>query len=66
LGQLTLRDGVVDLVFQGIPGRTYVIQRSANLTTWTALSSVTAAADGKINYTDANPLPSSGFYRTQE
>jgi hypothetical protein len=66
LTQLTTRDGVVDLVFFGIPGRTYVIQRSANLTSWTALNSVTAAADGKINYTDTNPLPSSGFYRTQE
>jgi hypothetical protein len=66
LGQLTLRDGVVDLVFLGIPGRSYVIQRSANLTSWTVLGSVTAAADGKINYTDPNPLPSSGFYRTQE
>jgi hypothetical protein len=43
-----------------------VIQRSANLTTWTALGSVMAAADGKINYTDPNPPPSSGFYRTQE
>ena len=66
LVQLTLRDGVVDLVFQGIPGRVYVIQRSANLTSWTTLVSVTAAADGKIKHTDANPLPSSGFYRTQE
>ena len=66
LVQLTLRDGVVDLVFQGIPGRVYVIQRSANLTSWTTLVSATAAADGKIKYTDANPLPSSGFYRTQE
>jgi hypothetical protein len=66
LGQLTLRDGVVDLVFLGIPGRSYVIQRSANLTSWTALGRVTAAADGKINYTDPNPLPSSGFYRTQQ
>jgi alpha-tubulin suppressor-like RCC1 family protein len=66
LSQLTLRDGMVDLVFYGIPGRSYEIQRSANLTTWTALGWVTAAADGKINYTDTNPLPSSGFYRTQE
>jgi hypothetical protein len=32
----------------------------------TALGRVTAAADGKINYTDPNPLPSSGFYRTQQ
>jgi VCBS repeat-containing protein len=66
LVQLTLRDGVVDLVFQGIPGRVYVIQRSASLTSWTTVGSATAAADGKIKYTDANPLPSSGFYRTQE
>ena len=64
LSQLTPRDGMVDLVFRGIPGRSYTIQRSSNLMTWTNLATIQAAADGKISYTDTTPLQPNGYYRT--
>jgi hypothetical protein len=63
--ELNVHDGVVDLTFRGIPGRSYLIQRSTNLTTWTTLATVTAAADGKIRFTDTTPPQPSGYYRTQ-
>ena len=63
--ELNLHDGVADLTFRGIPGRSYTIQRSTNLATWTNLATVTAAADGKIRFTDTSPPQPSGYYRTQ-
>jgi hypothetical protein len=63
--ELNVHDGVVDLTFRGIPGRSYTIQRSTNLTTWTTLATVTAAVDGKIRFTDTTPPQPSGYYRTQ-
>ena len=63
--ELKLRDGKVDLTFRGIPGRTYVIQRSTNLATWTTLATVTATADGRITFTDPSPPQPSGYYRAQ-
>ena len=63
--ELNLHDGVADLTFRGIPGRSYTIQRSTNLTTWTTIATVTAAADGKIRFTDTAPPQPSGYYRTQ-
>jgi sugar lactone lactonase YvrE len=62
---LKLRDGMVDLTFRGIPGRVYTIQRSTNLATWTTLATVTAAADGKIIFTDPSPPQPSGYYRAR-
>jgi hypothetical protein len=63
--ELKLRDGKVDLTFRGIPGRSYTIQRSTNLLTWTTLATVTAAADGRITVTDPLPPQPSAYYRTQ-
>jgi autotransporter-associated beta strand protein len=63
--ELKLRDGKVDLTFRGIPGRSYTVQRSTNLLTWTTLASVVAAADGRITFTDPSPPQPSGYYRAQ-
>ena len=63
--ELNLHDGVADLTFRGIPGRSYTIQRSTNLTTWTTLATVTAGADGKIRFTDPSPPQPNGYYRTK-
>jgi hypothetical protein len=60
-----LPDGKVDMVFRGIPGRNYTIQRSPDLTNWSDLATVPAGADGKIPYIDPNPLVPNGFYRTK-
>jgi trimeric autotransporter adhesin len=63
--QITLQPGgAVSVLFFGIPGQSYQIQRSPDLTNWTFLQNVTAAADGTISFTDPNPPPGAGFYRT--
>lgn len=60
-----LPGGNVALLFQGIPGQAYEIQRSTDLQTWSTVTTVIAAPDGTLPYTDTNP-PSEGsaFYRT--
>ena len=60
-----IQNGKAEMVFRGIPGRSYLIQRSTDLTTWSDLGSVNAAADGKITFTDPAPPSPQGFYRTQ-
>jgi Cadherin-like domain len=63
--QLTLLPGGnVALLFQGIPGQGYNIQRSTDLQNWSDLSTVTAAPDGTLPYTDTAPPPGAAFYRT--
>ncbi|MBN8459839.1 MAG: cadherin-like beta sandwich domain-containing protein [Verrucomicrobia bacterium] len=60
----TLPGGKMGLSFQGIPGRSYVVQRSiGGLDDWQTLATVTADATGKISFTDENPPPGSAFYR---
>ena len=62
--QLTmLPGGDIAISFQGIPGRTYQIQRSINLSAWTDLTTVVAAANGAVTYTDEDPPRPSAFYR---
>jgi len=63
--ELKLRDGKVDLTFRGIPGRSYTVQRSTNLLTWTTLATVVAGADGRIAFTDPSPPQPSAYYRAQ-
>ncbi|NQX02077.1 cadherin-like domain-containing protein [bacterium] len=53
--ELKLHDGVADLMFRGIPGQTYTIQRSTNLLNWTTIGTVTATLTGKIVFTDTAP-----------
>ena len=60
-----MHGGQADMVFRGIPGRSYTIQRSTDLTNWIDLVDVTAGADGKISYTDPAPPMPQGFYRTK-
>jgi len=65
LTSFAIQDGKAEMVFRGIPGRTYVIQRSADLANWIDLGTTTAGVDGKITFTDSAPPVPSGFYRTQ-
>jgi hypothetical protein len=58
-----LPDGKISLKFQGIPGRTYQIQRSSDLTTWTTLATITASASGSLTFTDESPPEPNGYYR---
>jgi hypothetical protein len=58
--------GSVDVAFRGIPGRSYEVQRSTDLTNWTVLATVTAGATGAVTFTDPSPPPSAGFYRMRQ
>lgn len=58
--------GVVNLRFAGIPGRSYLLYRSPDLSNWTVISTNTAPPYGLLDLTDTNPLPGSAFYRMGE
>ena len=59
-------DGTVDVLFYGIPGRSYQIQRSTDLLIWTIQQTLNAAADGKLPFHDPAPPEDTAFYRTRE
>jgi len=65
LTDFAIQDGKAQMIFRGIPGRSYRIQRSIDLTNWTDLGSANAGADGKIPFSDPAPPSPQGFYRTQ-
>ena len=56
-------NGTVGISFQGIPGRTYLVQRTTNMANWSTLATLAADASGNISYTDPSPPPGSAFYR---
>jgi hypothetical protein len=60
---ITINGSLPTLRFQGIPGVTYTIQRSANLVFWQTIYTGTANGIGTLEYTDATPLSPNGFYR---
>ena len=60
----SLPGGKMGIAFHGIPGRSYVIQRSTNgLDNWATLATVTADASGMVSFTDPSPPVGSAFYR---
>ena len=62
--QLTvLPGGRMGIVFHGIPGRAYLVQRSTDLSTWQTLATVTAGSSGMLSLTDETPPPGSAYYR---
>lgn len=59
-----LPNGTANVTFQGIPGRTYQLQRiSGEMTRWTTLATLVADSVGRISFTDDAPPPGSAFYR---
>ena len=58
-----LGDGTMEVAFQGIPGRSYKIQRSTDLATWTAVAVVTASNSGSMTWTDPAPPQPTAYYR---
>jgi len=60
---ITTGGGTIGVTYYGIPGRTYEIQRSTDLTNWEPLATLVAAANGAVKFTDENPPPGSAFYR---
>ncbi len=61
---ITFAAGAANIAFTGIPGRTYGIERSATLTDWTQIDTVTAdSVSGAATYRDSSPLLPAAFYR---
>ena len=48
-------DGKMGIRFHGIPGRTYIIQRSTDMLAWSTIDTVVAGPTGLIDITDPNP-----------
>lgn len=55
--------GAMGLRFQGIPGRSYRIERSTDLASWQVLTTVTAGSTGEIQHVDSSPPQPSAYYR---
>jgi len=58
-----LPGGGMEIRFQGIPGRSYQIQRSIDLSTWSTIATVTANSTGGMVFIDENPPQPSAYYR---
>ena len=58
--------GSLTLSFAGIPGYAYDVERSTNLTVWTAVLTTNAPTRGVWLYTDSNPPQPSAYYRMRQ
>jgi len=59
-------DGSVDVLFTAIPDRSYQVERSTNLQTWTLQKTLNAAANGTLLFHDAAPPVGAAYYRARE
>ena len=64
IGGVTTNQNGALIQFAGIPGRTYTVERSVDLSTWTAIGTATVPAHGITSFQDTSPPPGGGFYRT--
>ncbi|MGH8245843.1 MAG: hypothetical protein ACREUU_05355, partial [Gammaproteobacteria bacterium] len=55
----------VGIRFHGLPGSTYLLERSENLRDWTVVTEAFAPANGTVNLEDMNPPQATAFYRTR-
>jgi autotransporter-associated beta strand protein len=62
-GNVTLVAGNANLTFYGVPGTTYTVQRSTDLSTWTDLTTVTADSNGLVSYVDVGAPTPNAYYR---
>ena len=64
---LAISGSTAALSFYGIPGYTYGVQRSTNLTAWATIVTTNAPANGQIDWTDdfsdLGVVPASAYYR---
>ena len=58
--------GSVNIQFAGVPGYTYDVECSSNLSTWTVVLTTNAPAHGLWIFTDPNPPQPSAFYRLRQ
>lgn len=57
------QDGKLDLVFRGVPGQLYRVERSVDLQSWSLLQTVAPGDDGNLPFTDPAPPAGQAFYR---
>ena len=55
----------IRLTFHGVPGATYLFQRSTNLLNWATLETSESGGDGSVEFIDANPPEDEAFYRVK-
>lgn len=66
---ISYTSGIPTIVFAGIPGYAYDVQRTTNLTppaVWTTLWTTNAPTNGLFHFTDAAPPTNSAFYRSAQ
>jgi hypothetical protein len=64
IGSVVLGTEGAQVRFAGIPGFTYIIERSTDGADWTAIGSVVVPANGVFEILDSAPPSGSVFYRT--
>ncbi|HTL56099.1 MAG TPA: Ig-like domain repeat protein, partial [Candidatus Limnocylindrales bacterium] len=64
IGSVVLGTEGAQVRFAGIPGFTYIIERSTDGADWTAVGSVVVPANGLFEFLDSAPPSGSVFYRT--
>jgi autotransporter-associated beta strand protein len=57
--------GTAMLTFAGIPGLSYSVARSTDLSTWTVIWTTNAPAGGVFNYTDSSAPQPTAYYQLQ-
>ena len=66
---IAVSGSTVTVSFAGIPGYSYAVQRSTNLTDWVTLVTTNTPADGRFDCTDAfgdlGGVPTAAYYRLQ-
>jgi Tol biopolymer transport system component len=63
LASIIYENGTATVTFYGIPGQSYDIQRSTDLSIWSTIATTTASVFGKIEFTDVEQQIAS-YYRT--
>ena len=66
IGEPAVTPDGVKVRFAGIPAYSYTVERSTDLTNWTALGAVTVPDGGIAEFTDTNPPASQTYYRTAQ
>ncbi len=66
---ITITSGIPTIVFAGIPGYAYDVQRTTNLVppvAWSSLWTTNAPTNGLFQFTDPSPPTNSAFYRSAQ
>jgi hypothetical protein len=67
IGSLTVtQNGGIAIRFAGIPGYTYTVERTRDLTTWGVIGTFTVPDNGIAVFTDTNAPQDQAFYRTAQ